>query len=116
MKAFIYNNFDYDKKAIHEYTIIEKRDYKSGNPVYSLMREGGEWTDPYKGTVALEVEDTGDGYKFSTAFKKEIGYDQAAEMYIMYKFLDIIGKQSKNGGGIYEGIIEIIKNSELQNI
>lgn len=116
MKAFIYNNFDYDKKSIHDYTIIEKRDHKSGNPVYCLIRDGHEWTDSYKGTVALEVEDTGDGYKFNTAFKKEVGYDQAAEMYIMYKFLDIIGKQRRSGGGVYEGFIELIKDSEFKEI
>jgi len=28
----------------------------------------------------------------------------------------MIGKQRREGGGIYQGIIEIIKDSEFQNI
>jgi len=80
-----------------------------------LSIEGKDWTEHYRGSIALEVEDTGNGYKFSSA-KKEIGYDVACETYLMYKFLDLIGKQRREGGGVYEGTIEIIKDSETVNI
>ena len=112
MKALIYNTWDYNGVAMHEFTIVETTNPKTGNPLYRMTREGSEWTDTYRGTTVMEVEDTGNGYKFSNATKKEVGYDAASEMYIMYKFLDLLGKHRREGGGIYDGVIEIIKDSK----
>ena len=111
MKALVYNTWDYNAVPMQEYTIVETTNPKTGNPIYRMTREGSEWTEHYRGTVALEVEDTGDDYVFSTGSKK-VGYDSASEMYIMYKFLDVIGKQRREGGGVYDGYIEIVKDSE----
>lgn len=115
MKALIYNTWDYDAVPTHEFTITETTNPKTGNPLYRMTREGKDWTEHYRGSIALEVEDTGDGYKFSSA-KKDVGYDMACETYLMYKFLDLIGKQRREGGGIYDGIIEIVKDSETITI
>ena len=115
MKALVYNTWDHNGIPMHEYTITESQHPKTGNVIYRLTREGGEWTEHTRGTIALEVEDTGDGYTFSVG-KKKMGYDDACEMYLMYKFLDLIGKQRREGGGIYDGIIEIVKDSETITI
>lgn len=113
MKALIYNTWDYNAVPTHEFTITETVHPKTGNPVYRMTRDGKEWTDHYRGTVAIEVEDTGNGYKFSSSsIKKEVGYDEASEIYLMYKFLDLLGKHRREGGGIYDGVIEIIKDSK----
>ena len=114
MKALIYNTWDYNAIPTHEYTVTESKHPKTGNPIYSLTRTGNQWTEEFRGTTALEVEDTGDNYEFSKG-KKKVGYDEASEMYIMYKFLDVIGKQRREGGGIYEGVIEIITDSKSIN-
>lgn len=116
MKALIYNTWDYNGVAMHEFTIVETTNPKTGNPLYRMTREGSEWTDTYRGTTVMEVEDTGEGYKFSSTAGKEIGYDRAAEIYIMYKFLDLIGKKRRDGGGIYDGMIEIIKDFDTSKI
>lgn len=111
MRVNIYSNLD-SKSLIpsQEYIIEEEIGYKTGNPIYKLVRVGGSWTQDYIDTVAIEVEDTGEGYKFSVV-KKHMNYAETAELYIMLRFLDLLGKQNGSQDGIFAGQIEIIKDS-----
>lgn len=103
--------------TIPDYTILQTTNPKTGNIVYELIRYGSEWTDDALGEVAISLEDTGDGYKLPNKIGKNIGYDTAAELYILLRYLDISEKKNyPNVGGLYSGEIQITEQYETINI
>ena len=106
----------YKKGLLQDYSIYESVNHKTGNKVYQLLRHGSEWTDDAFGEVAISLEDTGDGYKLSDKLGKELGYDVAAELYILLRYLDVSEKRERpETGGLFSGEIQIIEQCKSIN-
>lgn len=99
-----------DNHFLEDYT-IHVLDTEASK-TYKLQRTGEAWSDDYQGKVCLEIENTGDGYKFNKV-KKEMGYDEASHVLILMKFINWYEKEV-SGSALYEGHIKEI--AEIQTI
>jgi hypothetical protein len=99
-----------DNHYLEDYTIhvLDMGESKT----YKLQRTGEAWTEDYQGQICLEIQNTGDGYKFHK-LKKEMGYDEASHLLILMRFINWYEKEV-GGSYLYEGHIKEI--AEIQTI
>ena len=106
MKIYrVMNTFPGEENGRHEYD-IHVEDTNRGTK-YSLIRsQAGHWSDDAKEKTVVAIIDDGDGYKLSKHVTKDLGYDTAAELFILMSF---INKQGFTNC-FFMGTIEKIEN------
>ncbi len=81
------NTFPGEENGRHEYDIHVK-DTDRGTK-YSLIRsQAGHWSDSVKGKTVVAILDNGDDMTFSKHITKHLGYDTAAELFILMSFIN----------------------------
>ena len=106
MKIYrVMNTFPGEENGRHEYDIhVEDKD---NGTKYSLIRsKAGHWSDDAKDQTVCAIFDNGDELKLSKHITKDLGYDTAAELFILMSF---INKQGFTNC-FFMGTIEEVKN------
>jgi len=101
----VMNTFPGEENGRHEYD-IHVEDTDRGTK-YSLIRsQAGHWSDHAKGQTVVAIMDDGDAITLSKHITKELGYDTAAELFILMSF---INKQGFSNC-FFMGTIEKVEN------
>ena len=101
----VMNSFPGEESGRHEYDIHVEN--TSLGTKYSLIRsQAGHWSDSAKGQTVVAILDDGDGMTLSKHVTKNLGYDTAAELFILMSF---INKQSLTNC-FFMGTIEKVEN------
>ena len=92
-----------------DYNILVGEDQKGSFKTFKLQRAGADWAKT--GEICLVIEDDGNGYRISP-IKKSLGYDEAAELLILLKFVDWYETQS-TGISLYDGVIREVSETSI---
>ncbi len=81
------NTFPGEENGRHEYDIhVEETDRGTK---YSLIRsKAGHWSEHAQDEKVCAILDDGDGYKLSKHITRNLGYDTAAELFILMSFIN----------------------------
>jgi hypothetical protein len=106
MKVYrVMNTYPGEENGRHEYDIHVEETNKGTK--YSLIRsKAGHWSDSAKGKTVAAIMDNGDELILSKHIKQRLGYDVAAELFILMCF---INKQGLTNS-FFIGTVEEIKN------
>lgn len=88
MKIYrVMNTFPGEENGRHEYDIhVEET---NGGTKYSLIRsKAGHWSEHAQEKTVCAILDDGDGYKLSKHITRNLGYDTAAELFILMSFIN----------------------------
>ena len=104
----VMNTFPGEENGRHEYdihvedTIIGKK--------YSLIRsQAGHWADDAKGQTVVAIADDGDQMILSKHITKNLGYDTAAELFILMSFINKQGLTNCFFMGTVEEVTKVIE-------
>lgn len=101
----VMNTFPGEENGRHEYDIHVEN--TSLGTKYSLIRsQAGHWSEHAKGETVVAIADDGDQIILSKHITKNLGYDTAAELFILMSF---INKQGLTNC-FFMGTIEEVKN------
>ena len=106
MKVYrVMNSYPGEENGRHEYDIHVE---ETNNGIkYSLIRsQAGHWSDSAKSKTVVAILDNGDELVLSKHIKQRIGYDVAAELFILMSF---INKQDLINC-FFMGTVEEVKN------
>jgi|694.fasta_scaffold92874_9 hypothetical protein len=106
MKIYrVMNSFPGEENGRHEYDIHVKKTDKGIK--YSLIRsQAGHWSDSVKGETVVAILDDGNDITLSKHITKQLGYDTAAELFILMSFINKQGLVNC----FFMGTIEEVKN------
>ena len=88
MKIYrVMNTFPGEENGRHEYDIhVEET---NGGIKYSLIRSKADhWSENAQGETVCAIFDDGDGYRLSKHVTRDLGYDTAAELFILMSFIN----------------------------
>jgi len=105
MKIYrIMNTFPGEENGRHEYDIHVEETNRGTK--YSLIRsKAGHWSDYAKDKKVVAILDDGDGMRLSKHITRDLGYDTAAELFILMSF---INKQGLHHS-FFMGTVEEVK-------
>lgn len=109
MKKYrVMNTFPGEENGRHEYDIhVEETDRGTK---YSLIRsKAGHWSENCKDKTVCAIIDNGDEMKLSKHITSTIGYDTAAELFILMSFINKQGFTNCFFMGTVEEVKEIVE-------
>jgi hypothetical protein len=98
----VINTFPGEEFNRHEYNIVVES--TDAGTKYSLVRSNEEhWAEGHRGQTVCAILDNGDGYRLSKHVTRDLGYDIAAELFILMSYINKTDNLS-----LFKGIIEMV--------
>lgn len=102
------NTFPGEENGRHEYDIHVEQTNRGIK--YSLIRSKAEhWSDSAKDKKVCAIIDSGDGIRLSKHITEDLGYDTAAELFILMAFINKQGLHNCFFMGTVEEVKSIVE-------